>query len=54
MPYVTPNENFLTALLPLLWLLDPMASCSVTFALQLTIVLENTDFNTTQTWLTIF
>jgi len=31
-----------------------MASCSMTFALYLTIALESTDFNTTQTWVAIF
>jgi len=48
------NENFLTESCPLLWLLDPIASCSMTFALHLAIALESTDFNTTQTWVAIF
>jgi len=53
-PYTTSNENFLTASLSLLWLLDLMVSCSMTFALYLAIALESTDFNTTQTWVAIF
>jgi len=53
-PYTTSNENFLTTLFSLLWLLDLMASCSMTFVLYLTITLESTDFNTTQTWVAIF
>jgi len=50
-PYTTSNKNFLTASLPLS---DVMASCNITFALHLTITLESTDFNTTQTWVAIF
>jgi len=37
------HKNLLTALHLLLWLLVPMASCSVIFALHLTITLESTD-----------
>jgi len=54
MPYATSNENFLTASPPLLWLLNPMASCSMTYALYLAIALESKDFNTIQTWVGIF
>jgi len=52
--YTTLNENSQTTSLSLLWLLDLMASCSMTFALYLAITLESTDFNTTQTWVAIF
>jgi len=47
--YTISNENFLTASLSLLWLLNLMASHSMTFALYIAIALESTDFNTTQT-----
>jgi len=53
-PYAASNENFVTASLPLLWLLGLMGTFSMNFALYLAITLESTDFNATQTWVAIF
>jgi len=43
-PVLRQKGNLLIASLSLLWLLDQIASCSMTFALYLAIILESTHF----------
>ena len=45
---------FLIATFLILWLLKSMAFVRKTFALYLTVSLENKDFNATQTWVGMF